>query len=50
MNSVPLPIIPADVLPFLTPYELALAQHLANTGRILTEGSEKEDKVPAIRG
>ncbi|PKL63602.1 MAG: hypothetical protein CVV32_12945 [Methanomicrobiales archaeon HGW-Methanomicrobiales-3] len=47
MNSAPLPIIPVDVLPYLTPYERALAQHLANTGRILIEGSEKGNKNPA---
>lgn len=42
MTSAPLPVISADVLPYLTPHERVTARYLAEKGRILIEGSEKE--------
>lgn len=47
MISSPLPVIPADALPFLTPYERATARYLAEKGRLLIEDPEKERRKQA---
>jgi hypothetical protein len=45
-----IPVLSSDVIADLPLYYRVLAQYLAETGRVVIKDSEKENKVPAIRG